>query len=87
MCIGFAIGQAKPTAAVNANIAWFRIDGSRLNQTATKRLSFVSLHYNEVRVPCILVDTLAGQLSNDTVGGASISCGWTPEAITAIGSQ
>jgi len=87
--IGYGFGQqAKATVSINNDIAWFRLDGSRLSQTAPKRLAFVSLHYNDATVPCILVDTVAGgQLSNDNVGGASISCGWTPEAIATIGGK
>lgn len=78
--------KAKPIVSANADIAWFRIDGSRLSSTAGKRLTFVTLHYNDVAVPCIVTDTSAGPLSNDTVGGSSISCGWSPEAIGALSS-
>lgn len=84
--LGTAFSQAtKPAVSITNEIAWFKIDGSRLVGVATKRMTFVSLHYNDVSVPCILVDTHAGALSNDTIGGATISCGWNEKAIETLG--
>ena len=85
LSIGYSFGQrATATASITNEIAWFTIAGSRLSHTAGKRLTFVALHYNDATVPCIVVDTAAGALSNDTVGGAAISCGWNDKAIGVL---
>lgn len=87
VAIGWAGAQTKPVVAVRPEIAWFRIDGSRLSQTATKRLTLVGLEYNGVSVPCIVVDTQADPLSRNLAGNAAISCGWTSEAIQEISKK
>lgn len=84
--IQFGLAQQRPkaTVAINADIAWFRIDGSKLQGTADKRLTFVTMHYNEVSVPCVVVDSKTPGLNYNEAGSASISCGWSPEAIQAL---
>jgi hypothetical protein len=82
--VGRASAQAKPVVSIRADFARFNLDGSRLTQTASKRLMFVTLQYNDAKVPCVVVDTLAGTLSNENVGGASVSCGWSQQAIEVL---
>lgn len=85
--LGYAFGQTqRAKVGVTADIATYTVTGARLSGIATKRLSFVNLRYNDTVVPCVVVDTNVSALSNDNVGGASVSCGWTPEAIQAIGA-
>lgn len=81
--IGRATAQTKPFAAIRADLASFRLDGSNAEKTANKRLTFVILQYNEARLPCVVVDA-AGSFSNNMPGSASISCGWSPQTIEAL---
>lgn len=84
---GYALGQrAKASLAIQADIATYTINGSQVAGISTKKLTFVNLQYNDVQIPCVLADTLSGsqRFTADIVGSASISCGWTPEAIKAI---
>lgn len=84
---GYALGQrGAPKVGIKADIATYTVNGSQVAGISTKKLTFVNLEYNDVSIPCVLADTLSGsqRFTADIIGGASISCGWTPEAIAAI---
>lgn len=79
---GYVSGQkSQPTVSINPNIARYQLEGSKLRGEARKNLRFVNLGFNDAVIPCIVVDTLPQGLGDETIGNASISCGWTPESI------
>lgn len=75
---GYLFGQAR--ISVNSNVATVNIQGSN----PAKRLTVVSVHYNNFDVPCIIVDT-TNALNQPF--GAGISCGWTREATLMLGQK
>lgn len=81
---GFAIGQrSQPVVSINPELAWYRMDGAALKGTTEKRLALATLRFNDVTIPCVVMDGKPGPLSRDLMS-PSLSCGWTPEIIAAL---
>ena len=75
--------QKKPTVSIDAGLALYRIDGSRVSGQTAKRLTLMRLKYNDATIPCVVMDASESTLSN-AVMPPSISCAWTPQIVDAV---